>query len=364
MKESHRHEFYLTSESAWNAMLSSIEKAERSIDIEQFMISTNSIGQKFFDTLKKKAREGVKVRMLLDTVGSFYFYNSSISKELEKEGIAIEFFNPLIPWYPKNISVWYFRDHRRIMIIDEKTAYIGGVCLSDEMKDWRDTHMMIEGPVVEDIIRTFNEMWIIQQKPADRLRARFKSNIDIFTDDDGYCYMNTSPLPGKRYLYRTIIKLINLSKREILITTPYFLPDNRLLRALIRASRRGVEVKVLTPRHSNHRMVDFGFQSYVPRLIENGIEIYLYESCMIHAKTFVFDKKYSIVGSLNLDNISLLYNFEGGIVAKDKKLAASLVDIWNEDLKNSTFLTLAAHLARPLNEKLYTFFIYPFRKLL
>jgi cardiolipin synthase A/B len=359
----HKHELFTTSKKAWESMLKSIESAEKSIDIEQFILWNDESGQLFFEALKKKAKEGVKVRLLVDTVGSFAFYLSNIPRKLEKAGVAVEFFNPFVPWHPRNRSLWYFRDHRRILIVDEKEAFTGGICISKEMEEWRDTHMKIIGPVVESILKTFNQMWLIQQRPGERLEHRFRSKEDIFNDDDGFCYMNTAPIPGKRHLYKTLLKLIKLSKQEILITTPYFAPDAKLLRLLLQVARRGIKVKLLLPRRSNHPAVDYAFQSFVPEILNSSVEIYYYKK-MIHAKTIVIDGEYSIIGSLNLDNISLRYNFEGSLVMKDKNISKDLIEIWNEDMKSSNLLTFQTHRSRPWKYKLYTFSIYPFRKLL
>ncbi len=359
-----QHQLYFKSSQAWEAMLQEIESAKTSIDFEQFLIWNDEISLLFYEALKKKANEGIKIRMLLDAVGSFAFYRSNIPNELKEAGIEVEFFNPFIPWYPTNRSLWYFRDHRRILTIDEKIAFIGGVCISNDMKDWRDTHMKLVGPVVEGIQKTFNQMWLIQKKPHDRLEYRMKSKEDIFKDEDGICYLNTSPLPGKRYLYKTLLKLLKLSQKEILITTPYFCPDAKLLKLLLKISRRGIKVKILLPRRSNHLIVDYGFQTYVPELLKNKIEIWYYEKGMIHAKTIVIDDEYCLVGSLNLDNISLKYNFEGNIIAKDHEMAKDLNQMWNEDLKNSTQLTKEEFIKRSLISKFYTLLVYPFRKLL
>ncbi len=359
-----QYQLFSETKDAWEAILESIEHAERSIDIEQFIFINNEIGLRFLNKLKEKSKSGIKVRLLIDAVGSFFLYTSNIQKELEEAGVAIEFFNDIIPWYPKNVSLWYFRDHRKVVIIDEKISYIGGFCISDEMKDWRDTTIRIEGEIVEFVNAKFNEMWLIQQKPKKRLRARLNIKKEKINIEDQFSYTNNSPLPGKRYLYNTLVKLINESKNEILINSPYFLPDRKVLASLGKATRRGVKVKIIIPRHSDHKTIDAGFQTYVTELFEKKIEIYYFENRMMHAKTLIFDRKYSMIGSLNMDNVSLWYNFESSLLSSDEGLALDLLRIWDKDLMNSTKLTWSDFINRPLIDKLLSFLIYPFRKLL
>jgi cardiolipin synthase len=154
-------QFFTRTEHAWEAMLHECAKAETTIDMEQYIFTNDTVGARFIELFIKKQKEGVKVRLICDTVGSYYFYNSPTPQELRRIGIEIRFFNIVSPWRIHNIFSWYFRDHRKILIVDGKTAMTGGVGVREDMKNWRDTHVKVTGHIVEEIQNTFNEMWVL-----------------------------------------------------------------------------------------------------------------------------------------------------------------------------------------------------------
>jgi cardiolipin synthase len=357
MQQNTSWHFYLDSESAWDAMLESCEKATQSIDLEQFVFRYDKIGHRFIDVLRRKAREGIKVRIIFDAAGAYYFYTSPEVDEMRKDGIKVVFFNPILFTYPKRIAIWYFRNHRKLLIIDKKIAFTGGICIGEEMKSWRETHVRIEGPVLADMCFAFDNMWMFTKelKIEDREPAPH-------TNNSSFRYITNSPLINRRMLYREVWSMIEQSKDYILLTTPYFLPDNRILRALKNARKRGVEICILIPEHSNHPLVDYGSHSYYDQLLRDRIRIYRYKGGMIHSKTVIFDGTTATVGSLNFDNISLRFNFEANIISTDAAFIEALTLHFRHDLELAERLTLDAWCRRPLLQKFMMWLVWPIRK--
>ena len=353
-------QFYLTSEEAWDAMLQEIELAKKSIDLEQYIFVNDAIGNKFIELLIKKSEEGISIRIFCDEVGSFPLYRSKIKMELEKKGIPLKFFNSVLPWNPNRESLWYFRDHRKLMIIDDEIGFTGGICLAEEMQGWRESYVKITGPVVDQMKETFEIMW---EKSYRKPEFFFKNKTDE-EKREKFKYLTNSPLPGKRFMYKELIDVIKNSKHYLYLTTPYFLPDSRLLREIKHASKRGVKVCILVPKIPNHILIEIGSRTFFEDLLKHNVKIFRYEKTMIHSKTAVVDGSWSTIGSLNLDNISLRYNFEANLVSTDKEFTFELERQFLNDLKLSKELFLDEWLKRPIRQKIAELIIWPIRKLL
>ncbi len=361
MQDISKWEFHTDSKQAWDAMLLDISTAKESIDLEQFILGYDAIGIKFLDALKAKSLVGVKVRIFCDEVGSLSLRRSGIATSLSEAGIEIKFFNSVIPWSPNKESLWFFRDHKKLLIIDKKIGFTGGVCLGDEMRDWRESSVRIEGPVVAQMTESFDVMW---NKKYHEFKFYFKKKNKNLTQNYSFNYITNAPLPRKRYMYRELIRAIKSAKHYIYLTTPYLLPDSRLLRNIKRAARSGVMVRILVPMNTNSRLVNVGSGTFFDDMLEAGIQIFRYNGAMIHSKTGVIDGVWSTIGSLNLDNLSLRYNFEGNIVSTDKSFAFELERQFLDDLKISTRLTKEEWNKRGLIRRIFEILIWPLRKLL
>lgn len=361
MQDKSTWNFYTDSKQAWDAMLEDIANSSVSIDLEQFILGYDAVGIKFLDALKAKAASGVKVRIFCDEVGSFALRRSGIATSLLAAGIEIKFFNSVIPWSPNKESLWFFRDHKKLLILDGKIGFTGGVCLGEEMRDWRESSVRIEGPVVAQMSESFNVMW---NKLYHKFKFYFKKKNRNLSQNYSFNYITNAPLPRKRYMYRELIRAIKNAKHYVYLTTPYFLPDHRLLRSIRNASRRGVVVKILMPMNTNSRLVNIGSGTFFKGMIEEGVHIFRYNGSMIHSKTGVIDGVWSTIGSLNLDNLSLRYNFEGNIVSTDKTFTFELEKQFLDDLKISTELTLKEWNKRGIVRRILEVLIWPFRKLL
>lgn len=329
---------YSSNEEAWASILKDCREAKESIDLEQFIFVADEFGQKLIDICTERASQGVKVRFLWDAAGSFTFWGSSIAQELKEKNIELIFWRTLIPGYFKvpDFRSWFLRNHRRTLVIDNKIGYTGSICVDDRLKNWRDTNVRLEGPIAVSMQKAFNNMWF----RAKEKKVNFPKHRTI-PKINGFSYVTNFPFPRRRLLYKTIIDTIRNAKEYIYITTPYFVPTHRLFRLLKKASERDIEVKLLLPEKTDHYYVDLAGRSFFKSLLESGIQIFLYTGNVIHSKAMIIDGKWSTVGSLNLDNISLLYNFEANIVSTDPDFAQELEKHFTKDIQTSKEIKLS-----------------------
>jgi cardiolipin synthase A/B len=317
-------------EDAWYMMLNDCARAEKSIVLEQFIFANDEFGQKLINVCAARAAAGVKVRFLWDAAGSFSFFGTSIAEDLSKKGIELVFWKTLIPSFLRvqNYRFWYLRNHRRTLVIDDKIGYTGSICVRDAIKNWRDTNVRVEGPVVEEMSVAFEQMWA----RANKHRPLPKKRWWRFHE---FRYITNYPAPGRRHINTALAKAIRKAKTSVLITNPYFVPTHRILRAIRHAALRDVAVQIIIPERSDHLAVDLAARFHFSTLLESGVRIFLYSGNMIHSKTVIVDGEWSTVGSLNLDNVSLLYNFEANLVVKNSDFAKELTDHFETDLREA-----------------------------
>ncbi len=206
--------------------------ARKSIDIEQYIIERDDVGSELLEILIRKRREGVHVRILADMVGSYGLFASSVPESLSAVGIEVRFFNIIRPWRIHNFFSWFFRDHRKILVIDSTIGFVGGVGFRSDMRRWRDTHVKVVGRVVEEMRHAFEEMWETAGK--ENFFRRMKRTRSF---GHGFHFLTNSPFLRRRFIYRELLAAITKAQKNVFITTPYFIPDGRLRRALGRATR-------------------------------------------------------------------------------------------------------------------------------
>lgn len=319
-----------TNQEAWDSMLHDCANAKHSIELEQFIFISDEFGQKMINTCAERAKQGVKVRFLWDAAGSFSLWGLGSIEKMKSMGIELVFWKTLVPSYftVPNFRSWFLRNHRRTLVIDKDIAYTGSICVNDTMKDWRDLNVRIEGPVVKEMSNAFERMWhrAIGEKP---LPKRVKSR------DHQFRYVTNFPAPGRRHIYVELLEAIRSARKYIYITTPYFVPSRRLARVLKLAAHRGVDVKIILPEKSDHYAVDIGARSYFETLLESGVKIYLYSGKMIHSKSVVIDGEWASIGSMNLDRVSMFYNFEANIITRNSRFAEELASHFVHDMQNT-----------------------------
>lgn len=349
-------QFYTITKDVVDAMYAACEKATSSIDLEVFIFENDEEGERFTELLVRKATEGVKVRLLCDTAGSYYFSISSMPRRLKKAGVQLRFFNDIQPWRITRIPLWLNRNHRKLLVIDRAIAFTGGANIGAFMREWRDTHARFEGPIVQELQAAYDHMWWLSGR--DKF-LRFKAPRQT---SDGFMVLTNAPRIGQRFIHSSIIEAIRQAKKYIYLTTPYFVPDHRFLRVLRLAARRGVEVKVLVPSASDHPYVDFASNFYFRPALKSGVEIYRYQAGIIHAKTVVIDGVWSSMGSANIDNLSSLWNYELNVVSFDTKFAEELKYHFVTDLMQAHEVTLAEWDRRGWWKRMFEAICAPFGK--
>lgn len=350
--------FYLNGKDAWEAMLADCEGATKSIEIEQYIFNLDRVGDKFIEILGTKRVEGVKVRILCDAVGSNSFRGSNKLKTIVNKGIQVRFFNPVKPWRIGNFSSWFLRDHRKLLIIDGNIVHTGGVGIDAQMHNWRDTNVRLEGAVAEEARAIFEQIWRFPKRKFLKFEPRI-------TEDVEFSFLTNSPRYKSRYIYKSLLRAIKNSKNYLYITTPYFVPSIGVFRALNKAAKRGVDVRLLLPESSDVYVADIAAGSYFMLALKAGIKIYLYnKNIILHSKTVVCDNNWGSIGSANIDNLSLLLNHEGNVVSKNPIFVKELRDQFLVDLKNSKSLTRSEWKNRRIFRKLLEFITWPIHQIL
>lgn len=350
---------YASNEIAWKAVLNDCSNATKSIYLEQFIFANDDLGRKLIDICAERAKHGVKVRFLWDAAGSFTFFGSAIIDELKSKNIELVFWKTLVPNYLKapNFRSWYLRNHRRTIVVDDIIGYTGSISISDSMKNWRDTNVRLQGPIVSEMSSAFDRMWSRAKKEILPLR--------FLAHDPEFRYITNYPSPGRRHIYSQLLKAIKNSDKYLYITTPYFVPTHRLLRAVKNAAKRGVDTRIILPDRSDHYpTLDIAARSFFKTLLESGARIFLYEGNIIHSKSVVIDGIWSTVGSLNMDNASLLYNFEANIITTNKKFTEELTEHFINDIKKSREVNLQEWNGRFFTDKILGVLIRLIRKFL
>jgi cardiolipin synthase A/B len=350
--------FYTKNDDAWADMLKACANATKSIDLEQYIFVPDEIGKKFIDICAEKASQGIRVRFLWDAAGSWNLFGQFIVSDLSRRGIQVAFFNRFIPRALHNHRWWFFRNHRRSLIIDSSVAFTGSICMWRKSREWRDTHIRLTGAVVREIEQAFERMW-------DRAHGIKRDWGDGRTiAHQGFHYITNSPIRGRHFMYDRLIDAIRGAKKYILLTTPYMVPDIRLLRVLRLAVRRGVSVRILIPKSSDYPIVDLGARSFFTKMLKAGIRIYRYSGNFIHSKTGVIDGEWATVGTMNLDNVSLRYNFEANVVSTDIDFAMDVEEFFRRDLSQAEELTLAKWEERGFVPRFFEFLVRFIRKFL
>lgn len=296
---------------AAKALFDNIESAKESIYIETFILSRDEIGRKLVDALVRKAKEGVKVKLLLDAWGS-WVSDGRFVNPLRKAGGEVGVFLPILPTQRR----WSLnlRNHRKIWIVDEKRAVIGGRNIGKEYLEdggeasWDDFNVAIEGPAVGDLCRIFASDWNFATGKTLEIHSSHDSTPGLENKGCLQIVASGPDTPANR-LYEGILASLLETRQRLWIVTPYFVPDETLVQSLSLAARLGRDVRIIVPVKSNHAVADFARGSYLRELRRNGVKVYGFKE-MIHTKLMLFDDRSAVVGSANLDLRSLLLNYE------------------------------------------------------
>ena len=323
-------------EQTFPAMIESIDSAKDYIHLEFYRIEPDMLGTEFKELLKKKASEGVHVRVMFDDVGSWNIKNSYL-KEVRAAGIEIYPFMPVrFPLLTNKIN---FRNHRKIIVVDGSTGFVGGLNIADKylhgLKDlgpWRDTHLRITGESVAVLNSVFLADWYFVSGEAI---TNIKSYFD-YQKVTNRCLMQVAsggPDSDWANIMQVYFSAIATAKKSIYLSSPYFSPDESILTALMTASLSGVDVRIIFPQRSDSAIANWNTRSYISELLDAGIRIYLYERGFSHSKYLLVDDVFASVGSPNVDIRSFELNFEVTALIYDEVFASDLGKLFIEDLK-------------------------------
>ena len=310
--------YYRVGEEMYADLLPELEKAEKFIFLEYFIIRPGEMWDGVLEILKRKAAAGVDVRIIYDDMGCIDILPANYNATLEGWGIRTMAFNRFVPAVS---LVMNNRDHRKITVIDGKVGFTGGINISDEYINakerfghWKDTGLMLKGPGVFNLTLMFLEMWNAFNKDGDGYAEFIPDSFEeCGSADDGYVLsFSDSPLDNESVGESVYTDMLYQAKDYIYITTPYLAIDSELQTALCMAAKRGVDVRMITPGIPDKKLVYRLTRSYYPTLLRAGVKIYEYTPGFIHAKSYVCDDKLCVVGTINMDYRSLYLHFECG----------------------------------------------------
>ena len=347
----------INGEEKFPAVIQALEEAKDHIHIEYYIYENDKIGQSIEEILIRKAKQGVTVRFIYDDFGSRGI----------RKNIAIRLRNAGVETYPfykisflRTVNHLNYRNHRKIIVIDGKKAFVGGINVSDKYINeptssnklfWRDTHLVLEGPGVFYLQYLFICDWnFCSGKALENIKHYFP---DVYRNNPPGNKIIQIAASGPDSVNPTILYsllyAVYQAQEEILITTPYFIPDQSLMDALTVAALAGVSVQLLVPEKSDSRLVQLAACSYYADLLSAGVKIFLYQDGFVHAKTLVVDRKIAVIGTANMDLRSFDLNFEVNAIVYDGELATSLANVFVADIKDAMLLEKTAWLNRSIS---------------
>lgn len=323
--------FHTPGEEKWKALLCALEKAEKYIFLEYFIIEGGVMWDAILEVLVRKAREGVKVRVLYDDFGCFFLLPKDYPKTLREMGIECAVFNPFLPILTAKQNN---RDHRKIAVVDGKVAFTGGVNLADEYINavekyghWKDAAASVRGRAAWSLTVLFLQMWEFCTETEEEYAQYFPTEWSEAPASDGFVQPYAdSPTDTERVGENVYLQMIHGAKKYIYINTPYLILDDNMLTALCLAAKSGVDVRIVTPGKWDKRLVHMTTRSYYRTLLSAGVKVYEYKNGFMHAKTAVADDVMATVGTTNLDFRSLYLHFECGVRLYGCSAIASIRD--------------------------------------
>jgi cardiolipin synthase len=348
-------------------MMAAARAATGSINLETYIFDQDKVGNEFADLLIEKQRQGVQVNIMVDAVGAIAT-PAAFFERMRAAGIRVLIFNPVNPAKAKGNWDLNNRNHRKLMVVDGKVAFTGGINISSTYANsslfrsryradnvdgskvgWRDTHVRIEGPAVAPLQWSFVNLWV-QQEGGELPKADYFPALS--PAGDKLIRVLAGNPDGDSDIYKALVVAITEAKKSIHITSAYFVPDQQIVDALAAAARRGVDVKLVLPGVSDHSLIRYAGQGFYDQLLKGGVKIYELQVAVLHAKTAVIDGAWSTIGSANIDRRSFLHNYELNVVVMDPAFGRDMESAFNEDLRDSKEVTLEQWRHRPWKDRI------------
>jgi cardiolipin synthase len=348
-------------------MMAAARAATSSINMETYIFDQDEVGNEFAEILIEKQRQGVAVNIMVDAVGAFAT-PAAFFERMRAAGIRVLVFNPVNPAKAKGNWDLNNRNHRKLMVVDGRIAFTGGINISStyansslfrsrkkpEQVDgskvgWRDTHVKIEGPAVAPLQYSFVNLWV-QQEGGELPKAEYFPALP--PAGDKLVRVLAATPEGDSDIYKALVVGITEAKKSIHITAAYFVPDQQIVDALAAAAQRGVDVRLVLPGVSDHSMIRYAGQGFYDQLLKAGVKIFELQIAVLHAKTAVIDGAWSTIGSANIDRRSFLHNYELNVVVLDPAFGRDMESAFNEDLRDSKAVTLEQWKHRPWSDRI------------
>lgn len=345
--------FYNNGVNKYEALFEEIEKAQKHIHIQYYIFMDDKIGNELKKLLIRKAKEGIKVRLIYDDVGSWKakrrFFNN-----MQKEGVEVQpFLKVAFRYLASRVN---YRNHRKIVVIDGKVGFVGGMNVADRYVQgigtgvWRDSHIKIEGKAVAGLQTSFIVDWYYSRKELLSSDSYFPP---IETKGNNLIqYITGGPIGRFKGIHLSLIQAMFNAKESIYIQTPYFIPTDSLLMTIQTAALRGIDVRLMIPRNSDTTFVHIATKSFLKEMLDAKVKIYLFEAGFLHSKMIIIDRNLTITGSVNMDIRSFEHNFEIETFIYSETSCMEAHEIFNEDMARSSLLTAEAWNSRSWFEKL------------
>ena len=354
MSGNNQVQIFKNGEQKFPALISALRNAKHHIHLEYYIFDDDEIGNEVLHILNEQAEKGVEVRMIVDALGG-EIHRKTI-KKLKSKGIQFHEYHPVL--FSSLANRVNYRDHRKIVVIDGTIGFVGGINIADRYINneksalyWRDTHCMIEGEAVYSLQVLFILNWYFVSnsliQPGMDYFPIMEKKGEVLTS-----VISSDPDSDNPNLMEGYFSMINTAREEILIITPYFIPNESVLTALKTCAKGGVKVKLLMPSEPDSLFVHSASLTYMGELLRNDIEVYMYTKGMIHAKVMIIDEELSTIGTANMDYRSFDNNAEVNAVFFDQDIAKELKNQYLEDLQNAYRLDYLAWKKRPLKIKL------------
>lgn len=352
--ENNSVEVFVNANDKLDALEEDLRRAKQYIHLQYYIFENDHTGQRIAEILMAKAREGVKVRVIYDHVGSFHVA-SNFFKRMKSAGVEIyPFFRVAFPFFGSKIN---WRNHRKLVIIDGEIGYVGGMNIADRYRDggrkfasWRDTHLRVSGAVVAALQYSFATDWAFIGKGLLTESAGSSSKRVSGIRCDAHL-MTSGPTDQWCNIELLFLKAIGNAKKRIYIQTPYFLPTESLLRALQTAALSRVDVRVMIPRHSDSIMLTAASNSYISESLAAGVKIYMYDAGMLHSKMVLVDDDFCSIGSTNFDFRSFEHNFESNLFIYTPEFNEKMRHLFHADMEKCHQVRLPEWRKRPLPRK-------------
>lgn len=336
-------EIFTEGKEKFDSLTKDLLRAKKRIYLQYYIFLDDKIGNRISKILIEKAREGVEVKVIYDHVGSFSARNKFF-KRMADNGVEVHpFFRVNFPQFANRIN---WRNHRKIVIIDDEIGYIGGMNIADRYaygerngkESWRDTHFRVKGEIIQSLTHSFILDWNFQIKGEPYIPER-NPETELKKSTTGMQLVTGGPMCDRNNLSLMFLKAITTAKKLIWIQTPYFLPTDALFNALEAAALSKIDVRIMMPAHTDSLLLHYSSFSYISQCLKAGIKIYLYQPGMLHAKAMIIDEDLVTAGSTNFDFRSFENNFECNLFIHDREFNKRMRDIFYSDMEKCQKVT-------------------------